>query len=277
MTERRHNLSATEALGRVVSGNENANRAGRRISRNVYQRQMALEISVQRLDLAPAEVSIGHGLRTAGRHRLGGWVTISVDEANQTGCLVRADPVRTNPCHANIVLPSLLVGNEECLREQAQALADRSVWVDARVFDTKEHEAESPQPPFFVPVRRSDPKWLAEAFAALRDAGNVAYINNYLRPSNASLQTAGSVLVMLHDAASCPMITFPTPDGEIIVAISWDIEKSAYFLCTSRGEVVCRIHSRSRIVSESVSPIGKFRAALDEVLENLGPRGAFFR
>lgn len=260
-------VRATEALGRVVRKEKAARKVRRKIFPGVFYQRSVTEISVQRLDLAPEVVSVGHALKTAADERFVGWVTILAGAAAQGGRSVVASPFPTNQYHADIVLQ---VDDEMAIKEQAQKLADRSKWREFIFPSSRDMGVEQASSQYHVSCNSEHPKDLRDSLRELQDAPRVATINKFQAPSSASMQCAEIVLHVLHDSICCPRIVFPTYDGKIAIAVAWKIEKSAFFICTDEERVTICVHTPAGIELECESAIEAFEEDLMRVSSALG-------
>ena len=85
------------------------------------------DISVNRMDFAPAATLAEFGARNASQYgkMFWGWYSLTVSEIKEVGCCVKASPFVGNPYHADIVMPVALDAEDrkDALIECAMDLA----------------------------------------------------------------------------------------------------------------------------------------------------------
>ena len=127
-------IGERENLGRGVFSSKHRDRARRtRIPHHVFlERAGIIEISVDRLDLAPPAEAAATAVRIANERgptvSFHGWAVVMAHEAGANGRQVRASAKPDNPYHADIVLPDLVAEDREEQKRHAQELADGSSW-----------------------------------------------------------------------------------------------------------------------------------------------------
>lgn len=65
-----------------------------------------------------------------------GWAVIPAMQVPGNGRDVKATPTETNPAHADIVLPTSTITNDDDRKEHLVELAERSCWLDASTSTT---------------------------------------------------------------------------------------------------------------------------------------------
>ena len=123
---------AGEHLGRGVFSSRNRNRARRgRTPHHVFlERGGEIEISVDRLDIAPEieATDIADHVAANRSATFYGWAVVAEERARANGRRAVATPQPGNPYHAYIVLPALAAEDREEQKHHAQELADASTW-----------------------------------------------------------------------------------------------------------------------------------------------------
>jgi len=125
-------IAAGEHLGRSVFSSRNRSRARRgKTPHHVFlERGGEIEISVDRLDIAPAieATEIADHVAANRSATFYGWAVVVEERARANGRRAVATPQPGNPYHADIVLPALAAEDREEQKRHAQELADVSTW-----------------------------------------------------------------------------------------------------------------------------------------------------
>ena len=132
-----------ERLGRGVFSYSAARRAARRITLNVFlERPTELELSVDRLDVAPPHEAIGiaEQVGNARGKPFFGWAVVETRKARTNGRRVVSSPLPgENPYHADILLPDATTDDREEQKQHAQELADSATWLDRSAHGSQAH------------------------------------------------------------------------------------------------------------------------------------------
>ena len=127
-------IALDELLGRGVFSEKNSRRAARKIPFHVFlEREGVTTLSVDRLDVAPADVAVAIADRVGTRRGASffGWAVVRARQAGMNGRRVEATPLRgVNPYHADIVLPQAAADDREEQKRHTQELADAARWRD---------------------------------------------------------------------------------------------------------------------------------------------------
>ena len=128
-------IAPEEILGRgVFSGNDRKRARRGSVPPTLFMEQGNNELSVDRLTHAPIEKAVELGNQRAesrGSDRnFHGWAVVKAFEAARNGREVLASPLSagTNPFHADIVLPELVVNDKVERLAHASELARVSTW-----------------------------------------------------------------------------------------------------------------------------------------------------
>ena len=73
-------------------------------------------------------MELKHQNKLTSNQEFRGWAVVSVENAEQSGRIVRLAPLPGNPQHTNIILPIEVKKNKLLLKKHALELADKCKW-----------------------------------------------------------------------------------------------------------------------------------------------------
>ena len=134
-TRKNKEIDSSENLGRGVFSGRDAKKACRNsFPVSIFlEKEGVIEISVDRLDLAPHSVIAEIGDKIAKERdenrKFYGWAVVKAENACDKGRKVLPTPTPKNPYHADIILPEEAKQDREIQKQHALSLAENSKWL----------------------------------------------------------------------------------------------------------------------------------------------------
>lgn len=100
-----------------------------------------MELSVDRLDVAPPQEAIGIAEQVGNTRSkpFFGWAVVKTQQARMNGRRVVSSPLPgENPYHADILVPDAAADDREEQKQHAQELADAATWLDRSAHASEE-------------------------------------------------------------------------------------------------------------------------------------------